>query len=858
MYLIDREFLRKNYAGICLAGIILLSAFLNLWNLWNQGGNAYYAAAVKSALINPWAGFFGSVDPAGFITIDKPPVGIWVQALFAAVLGFQEWICVLPQALAGIGCVALLYLIVSRPFGKPAGLISALALAVTPIFVAIARNETMDSQMIFVILLAVWVVLKAARERSLPYLLAAAALVGLAFNIKMIQAFIIVPAIFVIYLWGAADLAWKKRILHLVLAAVVLISVSLSWALVVDAIPADQRPYIGGSGDNTVLGLIINYNGIHRLGVGGSGMGVGGGPGGSFGSTDGGMSRSDGMNRSAPGTGQFSSSFAGPGGSTGSPGTAGMAGTPSDIPGSSGSPAGGPPGMGQVNGTTGSPDQATSSVAGPGSSTAGSGGMPGTSPGIPGGSQDGTSGSGQDGRQGPGGMQQSSSGVLSLFSLSGSGGGGMNSGGSPGLFRIFRDGLAGDIAWLLAFALLGALAWVRKPKAPTFKAIGEAGYRSERALTILAFLLWLVPGLLYFSFTSGFWHDYYIATIAPPFAGLVGIGAAGMYNRYIEGGKAGWLLVAAVLVTGLLQVLFLSYDAEWAGPLLPLVLVGTLGCAALLAGMQIRKETPLQVHRIKIVAIALAILFIAPLVWSFTPMLNGNGGTMPTAGPSGGRSGGPGQSNAVGMAGPGNVGYGALMNSSASATDSQLDRDGFRTSGNASRFSDRPGLTGSGTDTAADARAVPPGPAANRTDRGSGPGSGSSVGSGPGGSGSGGVSAASLAEFLLANTTTETWILAVPNAQSAADLIISTGKPVMCFGFMGSDDAISLEKLKEYVRDGKVRYFETGSGSGGQGGMGGGNSIFSWAGSTCTPVTVTDTTGSSVTLYDCRGAAGTP
>ncbi|MDD1703569.1 MAG: glycosyl transferase, partial [Methanoregula sp.] len=119
--------------------------------------------------------------------------------------------------------------------------------------------------------------------------------------------------------------------------------------------------------------------------------------------------------------------------------------------------------------------------------------------------------------------------------------------------------------------------------------------------------------------------------------------------------------------------------------------------------------------------------------------------------------------------------------------------------------------------------------------------------------GSAGVSTASLAKFLLANTTTETWILVVPNAQSAADLIIYTGKPVMCFGFMGSDNAISLTKLQQYVSDGKVRYFESGSG----GGMGGTSSIFTWVSSSCTPVTVTDDSGSSVTLYDCKGAAGT-
>ncbi|MCK9632535.1 MAG: glycosyltransferase family 39 protein [Methanoregula sp.] len=809
MYLIDRDFIRTYRAEICLVGIVLLSAFLNLWNLWNQGGNAYYAAAVRSALVNPWAGFFGSVDPAGFITVDKPPVGIWVQALFAAVLGYQEWICVLPQALAGIGCVVLVYFIVSRPFGKPAGLISALALAVTPIFVTISRNETMDAQMIFVILLAVWVVLKAARERSLPYLLAAAALVGLAFNIKMIQAFIIVPAIFGVYLWGATGLDWKKRVLHLVLAAIVLLAVSFSWALVVDAIPADQRPHIGGSGDNTVLGLVINYNGIHRLGIGGSGMG--GGPGGSFGSSVAGMSRSDRTNRSAEASGPATSSFTGPGSSA-----TGMTGTPPGIPDSSGS-------------TAGAPDQ---------------------SPGMSGSPQDGASASGQGPRQGPSGMQQSSSGILGLFSVSGNGGGGMNSGGSPGLFRIFRDGLAGDIAWLLVFALIGVLAWLRKLKSLSLAGVDEAGYTGERWLVILAFLLWLVPGLVYFSFTSGFWHDYYIATIAPPIAGLIGIGVIGMYDRYVEGGRAGWLLVAAILVTGLLQALFLSYDGEWAGPLLPLVLAGTIVCTILLSWMQIRRDTPHAVHRTKIVAVALALLFIAPLVWSFTPMINGNGGTMPTAGPSGGRGSGPGQSNVVGMAGPGNVGYGAIIDSDATDTISRQGSDVYGMSGTATRLSDRSAVPGSGTGFATGGAGASAGPSVSRNNGGSG------TGGGPGGMGSGSVSTASLAQFLLANTTTETWILVVPNAQSAADLIISTGKPVMCFGFMGSDDAISLTKLQQYVRDGKVRYFQTGS-SGGGGGMGGTSSIFSWASSRCTPVTVTDDSGASTTLYDCKGASGT-
>ena len=98
------EFLTRYRAECLLCGILLLAAFLNLWNIWNQGDtNFYYSAAVKSMLENPVAGFFNSFDPAGFITVDKPPVGLWVQAAFAAVLGFSFWVLVLPQALAGIG-----------------------------------------------------------------------------------------------------------------------------------------------------------------------------------------------------------------------------------------------------------------------------------------------------------------------------------------------------------------------------------------------------------------------------------------------------------------------------------------------------------------------------------------------------------------------------------------------------------------------------------------------------------------------------------------------------------------------------------------------------------------------------------
>jgi len=775
MLLIDRTTLTNYRYEILLGGILVLSAFFNIWNIWNQGiSNTYYAAAVKTMLVNPAAGFFTSLDPAGFITVDKPPVGLWVQAAFAAVLGFSGWVLVLPQALAGIASVALIYCIISRPFGKPAGLIAALALAVTPIFVAVSRNGTMDTQMIFVILLTVWAALRAARTGSLPWFLAAVALIGVGFNIKMIQAFIVIPAVFAVCLLGTTGISRKKKILHTGIAIAVLLIVSLSWVVVVDSFPAKDRPYIGGSGDNTVLGLIIDYNGLHRLGIGDTGGGFGAR---SSGSSAGGLPD---QLRNESGVTATGSGISFPG--------------PDSGPGISGSTAGAP--MSGASSVVENGDQAPYGMQAPGSSA-----LTGGSP--------------------PGGS---------------TGGGGMNSGGTPGVFRLFREGLAGDIAWLLMFALIGVLSWVRRPKALSYGGFGEAGYLSEKGLTITAMLLWLVPGLLYFSFTTGFWHDYYIATIAPPLAGLVGIGAIGMHRAYISGSRAGWLLVIAVLVTGLIQTLFLSYNTEFAGPLLPVVLIGTLACTGLLALTKVRRTGILWNHRRHIIAVGIAILFIAPLAWSCTPILTGNGGTIPTAGPPNPRSGMPGIPS---PAGAGNAGFPQDM----------TGREGWDGAGNRTEhtaangdFAGRSAFAPSGTDGTA-------GSFDNRT-----------MNKGPQGMSGGGFPTGTLAEYLLSHTGNETWILAVPSAQAGSDLIITTGRPVMCLGgFSGSDQVLDLSTLQEYVREGRVRYFLADGAGGGGGGMVGGNTaIFSWVTASCTAVNLTGVSGSErASLYDCRGAAGT-
>ena len=256
--------LRVHWHRVVLAAILTLSAFVNLFQLTSEGyGNTYYAAAVKNMLTS-WRNFFFVTFDAGFVSVDKPPLGFWIQAASAKVFGFQGWSIILPQALAGVLSVALVYHLVRRAMGPAAGLIAALTLAVTPISVAISRHNNLEGLLVLVILLATWAFVLAAETGRLRWLILGAFLIGLGFNIKMLEAFLVVPACFLLYLI-AAPVTWPRRIIHLGLATVVLLVVSLSWATAVDLTPPDQRPYVGSSSNDTMMDLIVGHNGAGRL-----------------------------------------------------------------------------------------------------------------------------------------------------------------------------------------------------------------------------------------------------------------------------------------------------------------------------------------------------------------------------------------------------------------------------------------------------------------------------------------------------------------------------------------------------------------------------------------------------------------
>src|SRR5215467_14307319 len=248
-----------------LIAVLLISIFMNFYQLGQNGfGNLYYAAAIRSMLDNWRNFFFASFDPGGFVSIDKPPLGFWLQATSAKIFGFTPFSIFLPQALAGVLSVLLLYSLVRRHFGVVAGLLAALALAISPISVLTNRNNTIDSTLALTLLVGAWAVIRAAETGKVRWLLLSAVIVGIGFNIKMLEAYRVVPAYGVLYLLAAPRSIWK-RLGHLALAGLVLLVVSFSWVLAVDLTPASQRPYVDSTQDNSELSLAIGYNGLERL-----------------------------------------------------------------------------------------------------------------------------------------------------------------------------------------------------------------------------------------------------------------------------------------------------------------------------------------------------------------------------------------------------------------------------------------------------------------------------------------------------------------------------------------------------------------------------------------------------------------
>lgn len=265
------------WARPALLALLALSALLYLWGVSANGyANEFYAAAVQSGTKSWSAMFFGSLDSGNFITVDKPPFALWVMELSTRAFGFSGFAMLAPMALCGAAAVGVLYSSVRRAFGPAAATVAALVAALTPITVAINRDDNPDPVLVLLMTLGAWFTLESLRTKRRRHLLGAAVMIGCAFNTKMLQGFIVLPALTLVYLFAAAGGFWK-RIRELALFTAVLAVASFWWMLIVDAIPAADRPYVGGSTNDSVWDLVIGYNGLGRV-TGGSG-GRGAGPG---------------------------------------------------------------------------------------------------------------------------------------------------------------------------------------------------------------------------------------------------------------------------------------------------------------------------------------------------------------------------------------------------------------------------------------------------------------------------------------------------------------------------------------------------------------------------------------------------
>ncbi|MGN6485024.1 MAG: glycosyltransferase family 39 protein, partial [Thermomicrobiales bacterium] len=727
---------RLHPAWIAAGAIAALSVLLGFINLGRIGtANAYYAAAVKSMTESWHAFFFVSFDKEGFVSVDKPPLGLWLQAISARLLGFHGWSIMLPQILAAAISTVLVFLIVSRVFGKPAGLIGALVLAIAPINVATSRNNTSDTVLAMVMILAVGATVIATERQSIRWFVLATALVGVGFNIKMMEAYLVLPALILGWLIAPsprreashatdADDAeavpappshdhnhdhnqypWRTRLLGLVAGGIATIVVSFSWATVVQLTPASARPYIGSSTDNNIFNLIFEYNGISRL------LGRG---------------------------------------------------------------------------------QTLSTLASGNSSFAAGGGV-----------------------------------------------GGVSENGQPGIFRFLNENLGGQIGWLAVVAVIGlVVAW------------GWGAWRTmtPQRVSLAIWGGWFLTAATFFSI-AGFYHRYYLTTVSPSIAALVGIGSIALWNAWRRGGWRIVLLPATLLTGAAAQWWILRPYDDWSRRLTPVIVGLAVAVAIVLLVLPLVRRESWSVsrrHAIGKVAatIGLAALLIAPATWSAITVTAANAnGTLPLAGPATGAMNG--------MGGGTFIGFDRADRSRTARSNDGRDARGSDGTTAGALPSGTP-VAGAGF-TAPSSGDLP----AGQDDEATLPPTGTAGAAMPG-VGTGRESGTSLdkttLDYLIANKGNARWLVVVPSANAGSSIILETGQPVMALGgFSGSDQILTLDQFKQLVANGEIRFVMTGGGIGGGGSRDGGNGeILDWASGTCSPVTID---GSTVTgLYDCQGA----
>jgi 4-amino-4-deoxy-L-arabinose transferase-like glycosyltransferase len=243
--------------------ITAVAALLRFFEIDDVSANPFYDAAVRSMAMSWHNLLFGAFDPGAILSVDKPPIDLWLQVASVKLFGWSEASLKLPEAIGGTLAVPLLYDAVRRVVGRPAGLAAAMVLAVLPVSVLTSRSDTMDSLMMFLVVGALWLTVRGAISGHRRWLILAGMALGLAFNVKLLEALVAAPALFVLY-GLAGPVPWRRRLSDLTLGGVGLVAVGLSWATVVSLAPG-KHPYPIGSTDGTVWNVMFVFNGFGRV-----------------------------------------------------------------------------------------------------------------------------------------------------------------------------------------------------------------------------------------------------------------------------------------------------------------------------------------------------------------------------------------------------------------------------------------------------------------------------------------------------------------------------------------------------------------------------------------------------------------
>ncbi|MFJ9595215.1 glycosyltransferase family 39 protein [Streptomyces virginiae] len=277
---------RPRWERPALAGLLIATAALLLWDLGASGyANSFYSAAVQAGSESWKAFFFGSSDAGNSITVDKPPAALWPMMLSVRLFGLGSWQILVPQALMGVATTGVLYASVRRQFGPGAALLSGAAFALTPVAALMFRFNNPDALLTLLLTVTVYCLLRALEGAQTRWLLWAGVAVGFAFLTKTLQAFVILPPLAVLYA-VCAPTGLRRRLGQLLLAGGAMVVAGGWWVAIVELWPASSRPYIGGSQNNSFLELTLGYNGLGRINgneTGSVGGGGAGGPGGAGG-----------------------------------------------------------------------------------------------------------------------------------------------------------------------------------------------------------------------------------------------------------------------------------------------------------------------------------------------------------------------------------------------------------------------------------------------------------------------------------------------------------------------------------------------------------------------------------------------